>query len=201
MSIAAIVLAAGDSRRMGRPKMLLPWGATSVLGQVVGVFTQAGVDEILVVTGGAGQAVSAEVAHLAETWPVRVVANPAYQAGGMLSSLQRGLAELGPDVEAALIGLGDQPQVRLENVNQLLDAYRTKPGACIVVPSHRQHRGHPWLVARSCWAGLLGLHPPQTPREFLQAHATEIHYVEADESILQDLDTPEVYERFRPKES
>ena len=120
--ITAILLAAGESRRMGQPKMLLPWGETTVLGQVVSMFSAGlslGINqridpesEILVVTGGARALVETEVARLAERYPLRIVYNPNYALGGMVSSIQAGLAALGPGIPAALIGLGDQPQVK-----------------------------------------------------------------------------------------
>jgi len=103
---------------MGQPKLLLPWGETSVLGQVVAMFA-AGLStdsptnyEILVVTGGARELVEAEVARLAERYPLRIVYNPNYALGGMLNSIQAGLVAIGAGTRAVLIGLGDQPQVR-----------------------------------------------------------------------------------------
>lgn len=184
--------------------MLLPWGKTSVLGQVVAVLnaalqseTDPVFNELIVVTGGAREAVEAEVARLTEHFPVRCIHNPAHQAGEMLSSLQCGLAELGPDVESALIGLGDQPQLSLSAARMVLSAVESS-GARLVVPSFQMRRGHPWLVERSLWTELLNLKAPQTLREFLNAHAEEIQYVETDQTILKDLDTPEDYQRERP---
>lgn len=182
---------------MGQPKMLLPWGETSVLGQVTSTFAQTGVGEIVIVSGGAREAVEAEAARLTEKFPVRCVHNPAHESGGMLESLQCGLAALGPGVESTLIGLGDQPQLSLSAARKVVTAFESS-GACLLVPSYNLRRGHPWLVRRSLWAELLALKAPQTLRDFLNAHAGEILYVETDQTILKDLDTPEDYQRERP---
>jgi molybdenum cofactor cytidylyltransferase len=191
--ITALILAAGQSKRMGQPKMSLPWGETTVLEQVITTFKAAGVDEVLVVTGGARAQVEALVGNSA-----RSVFNPDYAEGKMLSSVQTGLAGLKPGTEAVLIGLGDQPQVQERSVWLVLDEYR-KSGASIIVPSYQMRRGHPWLVARTHWEEILGMQPPTSLRDFLHSHQDEIHYVEFDNnSILQDMDTPEDYLKSRP---
>lgn len=195
--ISAIVLAAGESKRMGQPKMLLPWGETTVLGQVISVLRSAGVEDVVVVTGGYREQVEAE----ATRFGARVVFNAEYARNEMLSSIQCGLASLKAEAEAALLCLGDQPQVRVGTVRRVVEAFRAS-GSRLVVPSHQMRRGHPWLVAHSLWEEILTLRPPHSPRDFLNAHAAGIEYVEIDDpSILQDLDTPEDYRKFKPQES
>ena len=196
-TISAILLAAGESRRMGRPKLLLPWGKTTVLGKVVAEFAAANITDILVVTGGARNEVEDLLANLGNKFPVRTICNPEYAAGDMLSSIQAGLAALGPGPSAALIGLGDQPQVREATIRTICAVYsRTK--APLVFPSFQNRRGHPWLASRPFWAEILALPRSTNPRTFLGDYSGRIEYVDADESILQDLDTPEDYERSRP---
>jgi molybdenum cofactor cytidylyltransferase len=191
--ITAIILAAGQSKRMGRPKMILPWGETTVLGQVIATFKAAGVEDILVVIGGDGELLEASLDD-----SVRTVFNPDYANGEMLSSIQAGLAELKPEVEAALIGLGDQPQVRERSVQSVLEEY-TQSKASLIVPSFQMRRGHPWLVARQHWEEIQSMHFPESPRAFLNRHTNDICYVEVDDSgILKDLDTPEDYLQSRP---
>jgi len=191
--IAALILAAGQSKRMGQPKMLLPWGKTTVLETVIATFRAADVDDILVVTGGDRERVEALVGDSART-----VFNPGYAAGEMLRSVQTGLAGLKPGTEAALIGLGDQPQVGESSVRAVVEAYR-KSRASLVVPSYRMRRGHPWLVTRSHWKEILAMKFPASLRDFLNEHTDDIHYVEIDQNaILQDLDTPEDYLRSKP---
>jgi molybdenum cofactor cytidylyltransferase len=192
-NIADIVLAAGESRRMGQPKLLLPWGRTTVLGQVIKTLRQAGIEDVLVVTG-AGREV---VEQVAARHTARTVFNEAFASGEMLSSIQCGLRAQPPGTRAALICLGDQPQVREETVRRVCSAYR-ETEARLVIPSHRNRRGHPWLAARPLWEEFLALPASATPRTFLQAHSGDVRYVQADASVLQDLDTPEEYVRQRP---
>src|SRR5690349_20877609 len=113
--ISAIILAASQSKRMGQPKMLLPWGTLTVLEHVITTFINAGLQNILVVTGGSWEHVEKTLAG----YPVQKVRNEDYATGEMLSSLQKGLRELPSQAEAALIGLGDQPQVKEETVRRI----------------------------------------------------------------------------------
>jgi molybdenum cofactor cytidylyltransferase len=196
-NISAIILAAGLSSRMGRPKLLLPWGGTTVLGQVVSTFAAAGIEEIIVVTGGGHEQIERLVADLAKDYPVRAVYNAVFARGHMLSSIQAGLAALNSQSLAALIGLGDQPQVREETVRHISAAFvQTK--SPLVIPSFQDRRGHPWLAARLLWPKILALPASTIPRQILNTYADQVEYVAADESILQDLDTPEDYARQRP---
>ena len=192
--ISAIILAAGQSKRMGQPKMLLPWGQLTVIEQVVSTFLGAGIEDIVVITGGARQQVEAVI----ERYPVRLEHNPAYENGEMLSSLQCGLRAMRAEAGATLIGLGDQPQVEVITVRQIRKAYlERKP--TLLVPSFQRRRGHPWLVRRAFWDELLAMKSPESPRDFLNRHTTDIQYLEIDSpSILADLDTPEDYETSRP---
>jgi len=195
--LGAIILAAGLSRRMGTPKMLLPWGQTTIRGQVISIYTQAGIDEIVIVTGGAREAVEIEVKRLSEDKPLRCVFNPLHETGEMLSSLQCGLRSLERQFNATLIGLGDQPQISLEAVRQVILAYQ-KSSAKLIVPSFGMRRGHPWLMKIELWQDILMLTPPSTLRDFLNMNADEIIYVETDQTILKDLDTPDEYQREKP---
>lgn len=192
---SAIILAAGQSRRMGRPKMLLPWGNSTVIERVITTFLEAGVQDILVVTGGARE----EVERAIDAYPVRRLYNENHASAEMLSSIQKGLQALPEEAQSALIGLGDQPQVRGEVVRLVCEAYR-QSGAGLIVPSYQMRRGHPWLVARALWSELLTMDASDSPRNFLTRHADEIHYVNVDtDTILADLDTREDYERARPR--
>ncbi len=190
--ITAIILAAGESKRMGEPKMLMPWGKSTVLQTVISTFQAASVKDILVVTGGAHQQVEALIGKTVET-----VFNENYQTGEMLSSIQLGLSVKMREASAALICLGDQPQVEERSVRQICNAFLAQKSQ-IVVPSYQMQRGHPWLVARPLWDELIAMKAPKTPRDFLTKHSRAIHYVVVDTSnILADLDTPEDYLKYK----
>jgi molybdenum cofactor cytidylyltransferase len=198
--IAAIILAAGQSKRMGQPKMLLPWGKMTVIEHVIEIYAAADIAEILIVTGAAHDQVEEILKHSRQRHRVRIVYNQNYLNGEMLSSLQHGLHALQqtPIYQAALIGPGDQPQVEEESIRSVCEAF-TKTGSPLVVPSFQRRRGHPWLVARPLWDELLELRHPKSSRDFLNKHADEIHYVNVETpNVLADLDTPEDYERSRP---
>ena len=115
----------------------------------------------------------------------------------MLSSIQAGLGGVGPGATAALIGLGDQPQVRMETIRRICEAFSLTESP-LVIPSFQDRRGHPWLAARSLWPEIMKFPTFATPRQFLGTHARLIEYVAADESVLKDLDTLEDYRRQRP---
>lgn len=192
--ISAIILAAGESRRMGQPKMLLPWGASTVLGQVISTFKAAGVEDIAVIVGGARE----QVDEIVKRYGARSIFNSDFKNGEMLPSLQRGIEAQSSQVQATLIGLGDQPQIQEGTVRLVCETY-TSTQAKLVVPSYQMRRGHPWLVERSLWSELLTMQPPQSARDFLNRHAEEIQYVQVQTaSILADLDTPEEYKKARP---
>jgi len=192
--ITALILAAGQSKRMGQPKMLLPWGTETVLSHVITVFRKAGLEDILVLTGGAREQVENEIAHL----NIRTIFNEQFTQGEMLSSIQCGIRSLTHKTQAILIGLGDQPQVQAGSVRMVCDAYR-ESNSKIVVPSYNMRRGHPWLIERSLLHDLMILESPQSPRDFLNAHRKKIQYVNVDDpGILADLDTPEDYRKWRP---
>jgi len=174
--ITAIVLAAGQSKRMGMPKMLLRWGETTVLGQVLATLKQANIPDIVVVTG----AERIKVEKICVGFETRVAHNPDYLLDEMLASLQCGLRALrgfavdeSAEVEAALVCLGDQPQIQEGSVRAVVHRY-IQTGASLVVPSYQMRRGHPWLAARPLWEEILSMCAPASPRDFLNRHASEI---------------------------
>jgi molybdenum cofactor cytidylyltransferase len=194
--ISAIILAAGQSKRMGQPKMLLPWGRSTVIEHVITTFLKAGIEDVTVVTGGAREQVEGTISQ----YPVRKVHNHDYAAGEMLSSIQCAMGVMPESAQAMLIGLGDQPQVQENSLRLICEAYRDSQSR-LIVPSFQMRRGHPWLVARPLWKEILALKPPESLRDFLNRHSGEIHYVRVETpSILADLDTPEDYHRSRPQE-
>jgi len=193
--ISAIVLAAGLSTRMGKPKLILPWGKTTIIGQVVHVLLGAGIIDIVIVTG----AYKREVEDAISQYPVRFVHNPNAISEEMTTSLQKGLEAINDDTDAIMIVLGDQPQIELKVIEKLIDTY-CQSDHKLVFPSYQQRRGHPWIVDRSLWSEILLLSRSDTLRDFVRYHGNEINYVLVDrDSILRDIDTPEEYSKQRPE--
>lgn len=186
--ISAVVLAAGKSTRMGRQKMLMPWGDKTVMESVIQTLQKSGIDDIVLVT-------NPEIAKQTPHFSFRTILN---ENGDMLSSLQLGLQAQKPSAQATLICLGDQPQMEEGSVRSVIGAY-TKSGSQLVVPSYHMRRGHPWLVARTLWDEILAMKEGQSMRDFLNAHADKIEYVTLETpTILQDLDTPDDYLKYKP---
>ena len=148
--------------------MLLSWGKSTVLGQVISTFQEAGIENILVITGGAHE----QVEQVIEQYGARSVFNNQFANGEMLSSLQLGLEAQSSQMQATLIGLGDQPQVQTGTVQLICEIFKQQKSR-LIVPSFQKRRGHPWLVERSLWQELLEMKSPQSPRDFLNGHANE----------------------------
>jgi molybdenum cofactor cytidylyltransferase len=191
--IAGIVLAAGMSTRMGRPKMTLPWkSGRTVVGEVLHALLSGGADRVLVVTGADREAVE----RAAEGIAVRFVHNEEHAVSGMFSSIKCGLRALdGSDAEVALITPGDLPAIRPDTVAALISAWReTRSG--IIAPSHAGRRGHPVLLGRSSWPRILATPDQSTLRDFLMQESAMVRHVIVDDlGIVSDLDTPDDYQK------
>lgn len=191
-SVAAIILAAGASSRMGRPKQLLDWHGRPLVRAVVEQALAAQLDQICVVVGGAGAAVTAALDGL----PLRIVANPDY-AVGQSSSLHAGVAALDSAIGAALILLGDQPFVTAAIIQQLVAAWRATDAA-IVAPLYQGQRGNPVLFARTIFPELLAVTGDQGARGVLAADSSRVHSISFDDPRpLADIDTLEAYLRLQ----
>jgi molybdenum cofactor cytidylyltransferase len=193
--VTAVVLAAGEGRRMGQSKQLLPWGGTTVLGRTLENLRASTVHDIVVVSGHKADAVKA----IAGEQGLATVYNRDYAVGEMLSSLQVAVRQLAANRSAALVTLADQPMVRPGVIDLILDAYRKGKGD-LLAPFYRGRRGNPVLIGRRYFAELLALPPGAAPRDLLQRHPDDLVMVEVDtDSVLRDLDRPEEYERWRPR--
>lgn len=189
--IAAMVLAAGQSRRMGQNKLFLPYAASTVIETIVAELAACeAIDDIIVVTGHEADRVAAQLA----AYRVRCVFNPQYAQAEMLVSIQTGLRALTEDTPAALIVLGDQPRLRRDIIQRVVDAAETE---ALIVPSFEMKRGHPILIPRSMWPPILALPPEASLRDVIRANAEHIHYVTFDDDrVLRDIDTPEDYQNI-----
>jgi molybdenum cofactor cytidylyltransferase len=180
---------------MGTNKMALPFGERTVLAQVVSVLQNCSLDEIIVITGHEREKIEeATRRHVPRHGGLRFVYNPRYAAGEMLSSIQTGLAALQDGCDAALVALGDQPQIERRNVAQIIAAH--EPGH-VVIPSFNRRGGHPILIDRACWPDILALPTGASLRDVWRAHPTWLRYVDVDaETILRDMDTLDDYRRM-----
>lgn len=193
-SVAAVVLAAGRSRRMGRCKLTLPWGNTTLIGQVVATLTQAGAAPVLVVTAPPWHH---EVLAVLAGTPAQVTVYHPQDPEAMLLTVQWGLRHLPDTTVATFIALGDQPHIPVHVPQTLMATYQAT-GAAIVVPTHQGRKGHPWLVDRRLWPDLLRLPPAATLRDFLRQHQEHLHPVPVDTPAIHwDMDTPQDYRWLR----
>jgi len=191
--VTAVVLAAGESKRMGQAKQLMPWGKTTVLGQTLANLSASLVHDILVVTGHEAQA----VAQIAAAAGAQTVHNTNY-AAGMLSSLQTAVAALPASRSAVLVVLADQPMLAPATVDAVLTGYWRGKGS-LVAPTYQGRRGNPVLIDGRHFAGLLALAPGDAPRTLLQRYPEALHLAPVDDpAVVRDLDEPEDYERWRP---
>jgi molybdenum cofactor cytidylyltransferase len=188
--IWAIVLAAGESRRMGAPKLLLPFSGKTVIEVVLDSVKASPVDGILVVVGGW----AAPVEEKARPYGALVALNPDFRSG-MLSSVQCGFRQLPLEAEAALVFLADQPAIKPYVAEALIKAFR-RTGRGIVIPVFDRRRGHPVLISVRYRKEIGSLDPEVGLRQLLDRHPQDILEEPVDDpTILRDLDTPEDYVR------
>jgi len=188
--ICAIVLAAGESRRMGSQKLLLPFGATTVIGRVVDQLLQSVIDRIFVVTRHNADKIAEELSARAVT----IVDNPDYPSG-MLSSVRCGLRALPNDCHAVMVALGDQPAITTNLIDDLVQAFNMNHKG-IVVPVFQNRRGHPILLSTRYRDEILSQYDDAGLRGLLHAHRDDVLELAASEpSVLSDMDCPEDYQR------
>jgi len=185
---AAILLAAGQSRRMGRCKQLLPLGDRTVIARCLETLLAGGVAEIVVVVSGDGQAV-ADAARLS---PVRVAVNQD-PGGDMASSIRAGRDVLPAGISGVIVALCDYPLVSAATVTRLLEGHLDFSNS-IIIPCHGGRRGHPLLFPRSTLDDLTsGL----ILRDLVQRCPERIRCLDVDDpGVLIDMDTPEDYHRI-----
>jgi CTP:molybdopterin cytidylyltransferase MocA len=194
MEIVAVVLAAGEGRRMGgRPKALLPIEGRSFLARCVWRLRRPGISAVVAVLGHEAARVEAE-AGLRATGGARLVVNDRHQEG-MLGSARLGLAEaerLG--AEAVLLHPVDHPLVEPSTVDAVVAALVS--GARIAVPTHGGRRGHPGGFAASCWPGIRDAPVDRGARSVLADHPHWVTHVPGCPGCVAGVNTPEDYERL-----
>jgi molybdenum cofactor cytidylyltransferase len=190
--IAALILAAGTSSRMGEAKQLLRLGESTLLGQVLENVRSSRVNEVVLVLGHAAEAIKEQI----DTENLRVVINESYQQG-MGTSLRAGLAALPPGVDGALIALADQPFVRAQTLDLLIDQYG-RSNAQIVIPTYKGFRGNPVLLDRSVFSEVMALTGDIGCRAIFGNHLEGIVKLPVEDiGILLDMDSKDDFELLR----
>jgi molybdenum cofactor cytidylyltransferase len=194
--IAALVLAAGGSTRLGSPKQLLPWGGTTLLDHVLDQIRQMPFDQLFVVLGASIEQILDEVDLTGTT----VIENPEWEEG-MASSLRVGLDAVLrlSRADAVAIFLGDQPDIGFEVVEALLAARRASKRQA-VVPKYRYSWGNPVIVERALWPRLMSLEGDEGAKRLLQAHPDWVHEVWFEQRSPRDVDTLADVEELRPRQ-
>jgi molybdenum cofactor cytidylyltransferase len=190
--IAGLILAAGESSRMGTPKATLAYRGRTFVELIVQTLSEAGIERIVVVLGHQAEDIQRQVKIEA----AQVVINPDYRSG-QTSSLQVGLRSLvADDLEAILLCLVDHPAVAAETVRNIVTTFR-QSGAPVVIPTYQGRRGHPVLIGRQVFGELLGLARDAGADSVVRRYRPATRFVEVeDQGIVMDVDDPESYRRL-----
>ena len=182
------MLAAGLSRRMGRPKLLLEFKGRPVIRHAVERVIAAGLHPVLVVTGAEHDALARALAGL----EVQLAVNPTPESG-QGSSVGVGVSALPAGTDAVLIALGDQPGVPAEVIPALIEALK-QPGKAIAAPRYADGLGNPVLFGSSVFQELLALGGDRGARSVIERDPSRLAVVEVASPMPRDIDTPEDYE-------
>ena len=186
--VAAVVLAAGRSSRMGAPnKLLAHFEGEPLVRRAVRTALASRAEQVVVVTGHQAEAVEAAVADL----DVTIVHNENH-ASGLSASLRQGLAAVAPQCAGAVICLADMPLVRAEHLDRLIEAFEPEAERAICVACHKGRRGNPVLWARPFFEELMALSGDRGGRRLMERHGDCLLEVDMDDAaVLRDVDRPE----------
>jgi molybdenum cofactor cytidylyltransferase len=190
--ISGIILAAGTSSRLGRPKQLLELHGKIILQHVVDASQASKLDETVVVLGHEAAGIEAALDLPQGT---RILVNPVY-AEGQASSLRAGVASLADDCRAVVILLGDQPQMTAELIDRVIDEWR-RSEAAIVRATFGGEPGHPVLIARSEFKLVEEAHGDEGLRSVFGPGGPGVRELVLGDTPLEDIDTEEQFERMR----
>jgi molybdenum cofactor cytidylyltransferase len=196
--IAGLILAAGESSRMGTDKALLAYRSRTFLETIIGTLRQAGIEHVAVVLGHHAN----EIQRAIDLAGTEVVINQDYRRG-QTSSLQAGLrafhntdAKPHQEIEAVVLCLVDHPAISAEITEQLIAAFR-KSHAPVMIPTYQGQRGHPVLITRAVCSELLTMDSNKGANTVIRSYRDATHFVEVDDSgILLDIDDSEAYRRL-----
>jgi molybdenum cofactor cytidylyltransferase len=186
--LSAILLAAGESRRMGKLKQLMPLGKGTIIEQAIDNLIASALDEVIVVLGHKAE----EIKEAISTRSVKIAFNPSYQEG-MSTSIIAGLKLVDPRAEAVMLALGDLPLVDSQTINHLIDEFH-KSDKGIILPTYKDKRGHPVILAIKYQPELLELKGDIGAREIIKRHPQDVLEVAVDSAgVISDIDTEDDY--------
>lgn len=189
--ISAIFLAAGESKRMGKPKLLLPFNDSTILEQSVDNLLNSRVDEVIVVVGNRAREMTEKLAKR----PVKIVVNPAYREG-MSTSIVKGLSMVDRKTLAIMLVLADQPLIDKETINKLIETFLSHDKG-IAIPAYQGKRGHPIIFSAKYKEELQELKGDAGGRQIIRGHPDDVLEVAVNSpSINIDIDTTENYHSY-----
>jgi molybdenum cofactor cytidylyltransferase len=183
--VSAVILAAGESKRMGQPKLLMAWEGKTILERTIDNYLNSKASETIVVLGYKAR----ELSEVIGDRPVISVLNPAYREG-MSSSLISGIKIVSPRTQGIMLVLADQPAIDSQTINKLIKTFDMHP-KCIIIPTYQGTRGHPVIFHIKYREELLNIRGDIGAREVIQHHTDDVLEVAVDcKGVLIDIDTP-----------
>jgi molybdenum cofactor cytidylyltransferase len=198
--ISVILLGAGQSRRMGRDKLVLPWGKKTILERCLEVLLRSEIEEVVIVLSVGGTDLEKRIKNYPSSMrrKIKVILNPD-RGRGMSTSIRRGLRSLCSKSEGILIALGDQPLLKTRTVNALIRAF-AEGERKIIIPLYHGRRGNPVLFDRWYTKKLMKLRGDTGGRSVIESYPESIIKVQTrSEAVVKDMDTWEEYLRQKRK--
>jgi molybdenum cofactor cytidylyltransferase len=193
--VSAVILAAGESKRMDQPKLLMAWEGKTILEHTIDNYLNSMASETIVVLGYKAK----ELTEVIGDRPVISVVNPAYREG-MSSSLISGIKSTSPQTQGIMLALADQPAVDSQTINKLISTF-DKQQKNIVIPVYQGKRGHPVIFHVKYREELLNIRGDIGAREVIQRHADDVLEVAVDcKGVLIDIDTPSDFQNHLNKD-
>ncbi|MEJ2545542.1 MAG: nucleotidyltransferase family protein [Calditrichaceae bacterium] len=188
--ISGILLAAGDSKRMGKPKQLLPYNGLTFVDSILNKFSEIGCEPIITILGATAELICEKT----KVHKFQCFRNPNPEEG-QLSSLQIAVAHLPEDSEGFIMALVDHPMVKLDTYQKLFEMAKENPGN-IIVPEFYGQKGHPVYFGRTFFDSILHLPLNDGARVVLRENPADVMYLPVDdEGILKDIDTPKDFQQ------
>jgi len=192
--ISVLLLAAGESKRMGRQKLVLPFGTSTIIEKTIDNLLNSKVDEVIVVAGYRAEEFVKRIASN----PIKIAVNPQYHQG-MSTSIIAGLNLIDKRANAVMIALADQPGINSKVIDKLIEEFHRHDKG-IVIPTYQGNRGHPIIFSIKYKGAFLKLTGDVGGREIIDKHREDILEIPVDsKGINADVDTVSDYEQLTPK--